>query len=69
MVALAFAACSKNDAVLDGSPVAITFAISGDFTLNTHEFTRSLEADGKTMTDVWVLDYVGGEGAGKIVSV
>ena len=61
MVALAFAACSKNDAVLDGSPVKMTFAISGDFTLNTHEFTRALEADGKTMTDVWVLDYVGGE--------
>ena len=60
MVAL-FAACSKNDAVLDGSPVKMTFAISGDFTLNTHEFTRALEADGKTMTDVWVLDYVGGE--------
>ena len=59
MVAL-FAACSKNDAVLDGSPVKMTFAISGDFTLTTHDFTRSLTADGKDMTDVWVLDYVDG---------
>ena len=60
MVALAFAACSKNDAVLDGSPVKMTFAISGDFTLTSHDFTRSLTADGKDMTDVWVLDYVDG---------
>lgn len=60
MVALAFAACSKNDAVLDGSHVKITFAISGDFTLTSHDFTRSLTADGKDMTDVWVLDYVDG---------
>ena len=56
-----FAACSKNDAVLDGSPVKMTFAISGDFTLNAYDFTRSPTADGKDMTDVWVLDYVGGE--------
>ena len=60
MVALTFAACSKNDAVLDGSPVKMTFAISGDFTLTSHDFTRSLTADGKDMTDVWVLDYVDG---------
>lgn len=59
-MAATMAACSKNDAVIDGSPVKMTFAISGDFTLNTHEFTRALEADGKTMTDVWVLDYVDG---------
>ena len=60
MVALAFAACSKNDAVLDGSPVKMTFAISGDFTLTSHDFTRSLTADGKDMTDIWILDYVDG---------
>lgn len=60
MVALAFAACSKNDAVLDGSPVKMTFSISGDFTLTSHDFTRSLTADGKDMTDVFVLDYVDG---------
>ena len=62
ILAALFTACNnENFSVLDGSPVKMTVAISGDFMLNTHEFTRALEADGKTMTDVWVLDYVGGE--------
>jgi hypothetical protein len=63
MMAATLAACSNRDdelSVGDGSPVAITFAISGDFTLTSHDFTRSLTADGKDMTDVWVLDYVDG---------
>jgi hypothetical protein len=63
MLAATLAACSNRDdelSVGDGSPVAITFAISGDFTLTSHDFTRSLTADGKDMTDVWVLDYVDG---------
>jgi hypothetical protein len=63
MMAATMAACSNSDdelSVGDGSPVAITFAISGDFTLTSHDFTRSLTADGKDMTDVWVLDYVDG---------
>ena len=52
---------SENDHEADAtSTTTITFSITGDFQLNTHDFTRSLEADGKTMTDVWVLDYVGG---------
>ena len=62
-MAATMAACSNSDdelSVGDGSPVAITFAISGDFTLNAYDFTRSLTADGKDMTDVWVLDYVDG---------
>lgn len=42
------------------STTTITFSMTGDFHLKAHDFTRSLEADGKTMTDVWVLDYVGG---------
>ena len=59
MVALAFVACTKDDSpVLSDSVAKITFAISGDFTLTSHDFTRSLTADGKDMTDVWVLDYV-----------
>ena len=37
----------------------VTFNMSGDFTFSP--MTRSLEADGKDMTDVWVLDYVGTE--------
>ena len=37
----------------------VTFNMSGDFTFSP--LTRSLTADGKDMTDVWVLDYVGTE--------
>ena len=62
-MAATMAACSNSDdelSVGDGSPVKMTFAISGDFTLTSHDFTRSLTADGKDMTDVWVLDYVDG---------
>lgn len=62
ILAALFVACNnENSSVLDGSPVKMTFAISGDFTLTSHDFTRSLIADGKDMTDVWVLDYVDGE--------
>ena len=40
---------------------AITFTCQGDFTMTTESMTRAaLEADGKAMTDLWVLDYVGG---------
>ena len=61
ILAAIFAACNnENSSVLDGSPVKMTFAINGDFTLTPHDFTRSLTADGKDMTDVWVLDYIDG---------
>ena len=61
ILAALFAACTKDDSpVLSDSVAKITFAISGDFTLTYHDFTRSLTADGKDMTDVWVLDYVDG---------
>lgn len=61
IIAALFVACTKDDSpVLGGSPVKMTFAINGDFTLTSHDFTRSLTADGKDMTDVWVLDYVDG---------
>ena len=40
--------------------VSITFNCRGDFDLATESFTRSLEADGKQLTDLWVLDYVNG---------
>lgn len=61
ILAVLFVACTKDDSpVLSDSVAKITFAISGDFTLTTHNFTRSLTADGKDMTDVWVLDYVDG---------
>lgn len=59
-VAATMTACnSSDDENQSESPVKMTFSIQGDFELNTHGFTRALEADGKTMTDVWVLDYVG----------
>lgn len=62
-VAAILTACNSDDMHEDDatSTATITFAMTGDFQLTAHDITRSLEADGKTMTDVWVLDYVGGE--------
>jgi hypothetical protein len=61
-VAALMTACnSENDHEAEGtSTTTITFSMTGDFQLTANDFTRSLEADGRTMTDVWVLDYVGG---------
>ena len=62
ILAALFTACNNEDedpSACD-SVAKITFTISGDFTLNTHDFTRSLTADGKDMTDIWILDYVDG---------
>ena len=44
--------------------VTITFACGGDFQMQP--FTRSLEADGKAMTDLWVMDYADGSLAQQI---
>lgn len=61
MMATFLVACSKDEGtVISDSFTKITFTISGDFTLNTHDFTRSLTSDGKDMTDIWILDYVDG---------
>ena len=51
---------NTQESVFDGSPVEITFTVQGDFALSTQSFTRSLEADGKAMTDLWVIDYMDG---------
>lgn len=66
-VVLIMTACESNPYMPYADPtevvnkkVDITFNIDGDFTLTTAPITRALEADGKSMTDVWVLDYVGG---------
>lgn len=61
-VAAILTACNSDDMhEADAtSTTTITFSMTGDFHLTAHDFTRSLEADGKTMTDVWVFDYVGG---------
>jgi hypothetical protein len=65
MIAAVMMAACGNDDDLSGQTAEhstrITFDISGDFTLSTHDFTRSLTADGKDMTDVWVWDYVGND--------
>jgi hypothetical protein len=62
MVAAMMAACSNDNdnSVLGDSFARITFNVTGDFTLTTHDLTRSLTADNKDMTDVWCLDYVDG---------
>ena len=49
--------------VPDGSVVGkkFTFTVKGDFTDDWKPVTRGyLSADGKDMTDLWVLDYMGG---------
>ena len=55
-----FAACEKSaDNAAEGKE--IKFAMSG-WETETEPLSRaSLEADGQALTDVWVLDYVGGE--------
>lgn len=41
--------------------VRITFSCNGDFVMSPFPaITRALEADGKQLTDLWVLDYVDG---------
>lgn len=73
-IAVMLAACEKNQVADDLNATAtsaneqgqkaIVFNCEGDFTLTTESMTRSgrraMEADGKAMTDLWVLDYVGG---------
>ena len=62
ILAAYLAGCNSNDTPdYDATgTVDMTFAINGDFTLSVHDFTRALTADGKDMTDVWVLDYMDG---------
>jgi len=61
-VAAIMTACT-NDIIdiANNKKAQITFAVTGDFSLSTHDFTRALEADGKSMTDLWVLDYPSGQ--------
>lgn len=51
--ALLFAACCKD--TTETPTKSITFSCSGDWTQNTKDLT----ANGSSMTDVWVFDYVG----------
>ena len=69
IAALSFTSCSKDEPEPESGSIAIhidttppsdhatiTFACQG---FELQPFTRSLEADGKSMTDLWVLDYIG----------
>jgi hypothetical protein len=64
ILAFCMASCANDDdrglKTSESETVSVTFNVSGDFTLSMSPITRALTADGKEMTDVWVLDYVGG---------
>lgn len=74
-VCLTMTACEKatwsddeeptNEVVLPDGSVAktkkFTFTLKGDFGDEWEQTRGYLSADGKDLTDVWVLDYVGGE--------
>lgn len=48
-----------ENAAVEGKTKKFTFTVKGDF--GTPTFTRGyLQADGKDMTDLWVLDYMDG---------
>ena len=50
-----------SDASASGKTKKFTFTLKGDFSDDWKPVTRGyLSADGKDLTDVWVLDYVGG---------
>ena len=56
---LMVAACNSEQSKSETTPTKpITFRVDGDFTF--HSFTRALTADGKDMTDLWILDYMDG---------
>jgi hypothetical protein len=71
LMAVFLTSCSREDCPelpdarleigINGDSIAdlatIHFVCRGDFEIRP--FTRSLEADGKSMTDLWVLDYIG----------
>lgn len=56
----------EDETVSDGSAIEktkkFTFTLKGDFSNDWKPVTRGyLSADGKDMTDLWVMDYVGGQ--------
>lgn len=56
---LLLCACTQSDNV-EYQTKAVTFSLHGDFIIYQSPMTRTLEADGKAMTDIWALDYVDG---------
>ena len=75
VAALCFSACSTDEPTANLTAriktdttemkhVTITFNCRGfDFSTEPFTETRALEADGKAMTDLWVLDYPNGQTA------
>lgn len=75
VAALCFSACSTDEPTAnltvriktdttEMKHVTITFNCRGfDFSTEPFAETRALEADGKAMTDLWVLDYPNGQTA------
>lgn len=58
---VALCACNNDDYSLEYSKTKrITFSIEGEFTL-TPMTRAAIEVDGKIMTDIWILDYMGNE--------
>lgn len=62
LASLLLLACSSHDDEIANVNESkdVAFILRGDFSFDITPFTRSLEADGYAMTDVWVLDYVDG---------
>lgn len=72
LAAMVLTACEKeivsndqNGVTTSGESIVgkkFTFTVKGDFTSEWKPVTRGyLSADGKDMTDLWVMDYVGGQ--------
>lgn len=61
LIALAMSALTACENEVFDEPEAkdITFAFTNDYSDQWH-ITRGLEADGKQMTDIWILDYMDG---------
>ena len=58
-LAIVLMSCSKdNEFTTPQDTVPFTFSMKGAFTISTTPMTRSLSADGKDLTDLWVLDYM-----------
>lgn len=58
-VAILTTACTNETIDTPSADARITFRVNGDFSLSMSPMTRALEADGKAMTDLWILDYIG----------
>ena len=61
-IAAVLTACENDGAdVACNDRVLTTFAVNGDFTMTTEAMTRAeMTADGKAMTDLFLLDYMDG---------